>query len=91
MSSEYNKTAHTTSRVCCLCKKMEYPNADIGNKETWICEACADKLRKLISNEEDEFDSLKAKLEQAKFEMAVSKWHSDVNRLMGRANEVKPD
>lgn len=48
-SLDFNGYGYITSRVCRICNKYEYPNAEvIDNHNTWICNECAKKLGKLI-------------------------------------------
>lgn len=36
------------SRICTICREMEYPQAQTATKVTWICPECAKKIGKLI-------------------------------------------
>lgn len=42
----------TPSRICLICRKMEFPNAEICTEIGWICPECAVRIKRLIYKED---------------------------------------
>lgn len=41
------------SRICLICKKLEFPNAELLTEIGWICPECTKRIKQMINLDGD--------------------------------------
>lgn len=41
------------SRICLICRKLEFPNAMLCTEIGWICPECAERVKRMIYKGDD--------------------------------------
>ena len=42
------------SRICLICRKLEFPNATLCTEIGWICPECAERIKRMIYKGNDD-------------------------------------
>jgi len=42
------------SRICLICRKLEFPNAEVCTEIGWICPECAKRIMRMIYKGDDD-------------------------------------
>ena len=49
-----HQTVFMPSRLCLICRKLEFPNAMMCTEIGWICPECAERIKRMIYRGEDD-------------------------------------
>lgn len=47
-----NLPVSTPSRICLICRKLEFPNAMMCTEIGWLCPECTDRIKRIIYKED---------------------------------------